>query len=161
MTSSFEIYIRYMPCLLHNPNWCYTYIIFQFWIQNFLKPFSVQHFGNHFLNPEHKRTSCIKKSNALLNIPFSALHFRVETEFLNSLWPSEPDILFNIGSGKGLSRVQQRAITWNNVDLLSIGSQETEMFWNFVKNTKFCFHEVHLENIFCKMATVFQGPMCW
>ena len=58
----------------------------------------------------------------------------------------------NIGSGNGLSPVQQHTITSTNVDLLSIGSLGTSL--KFELKYKTFIHENIFENVICKMVAI-------
>ena len=49
----------------------------------------------------------------------------------------------SIGSGKGLSPVQHQAITWANIDTVSI--EPLGANWDMNKNTEVSFTKIHLE----------------
>ena len=58
----------------------------------------------------------------------------------------------SIVSGNGLSPVRRQAISWTNVDLLSIGSSG-KLQWNSNCSAKFFIHESVYENV-CEMAVI-------
>ena len=66
----------------------------------------------------------------------------------------------SIGSGNGFSPVWRQAITWNNADLLSIGSLGINFSDIRNQNTKVFIQENAFENVVCKIHGPFlQGEM--
>ena len=68
----------------------------------------------------------------------------------------------NIGSGNGLVSVGHQVITSTNGDILSAGSLENQIKWDWNQNIKMFFQTTALENAVCKLLQPFvQIPMCW
>ena len=69
--------------------------------------------------------------------------------------------LGSLGSGNGLSPVQRQAITWTNVDLLSIRPFWTNFSEIQIKIQDFSFMKMHLKMLSVKWWPFCPGEMSW
>ena len=67
----------------------------------------------------------------------------------------------NIGSGNGLSPVRRQAITWTNVDFLSIGPLGTNFSEIWIKIQNFSFVKMHLKISFVNWRPFCPGGVNW